>query len=118
MTRLPPRSTLFPYTTLFRSFLQHLRHASARHADGARECFAGMDLAVGKTAKESEAERGEHGAVSAIDVTGSWRGAGSALEHAPADLILLDRFEQRAEIAFAETFVSLALDDLEKNRAD
>src|SRR5690348_18029701 len=70
MTRLPPRSTLFPYTTLFRSFLQHLRHASARHADGARECFAGMDLAVGKTAKESEAERGEHGAVSAIDVTG------------------------------------------------
>src|SRR2546428_5930279 len=26
MIRRPPRSTLFPYTTLFRSQLQHLRH--------------------------------------------------------------------------------------------
>src|SRR5256885_5341813 len=32
MIRRPPRSTLFPYTTLFRSVLQHF----ARHVDGIR----------------------------------------------------------------------------------
>src|SRR2546427_8608111 len=32
MIRRPPRSTLFPYTTLFRSTLQHRHFARARHA--------------------------------------------------------------------------------------
>src|SRR5581483_9998133 len=40
------------------------------------------------------------------------------LQRAAADLIELDRLEQRAEIAFAEALVALALDDLEEDRAD
>src|SRR5690606_41278655 len=40
LIRLPPRSTLFPYTTLFRSF--EGRHARAEHAQllTARRCLA------------------------------------------------------------------------------
>src|SRR2546422_5471257 len=35
MIRRPPRSTLFPYTTLFRSVLaEHLEQRRARHAGG------------------------------------------------------------------------------------
>src|SRR3712207_8810518 len=30
MIRRPPRSTLFPYTTLFRSLDEHVRHGSGR----------------------------------------------------------------------------------------
>src|SRR6185503_18788788 len=37
------------------------------------------------------------------------------LQHAPADLVLLDRFEQCPEIALTETFIALALDELEKD---
>src|SRR5438105_14438047 len=39
MIRRPPRSTLFPYTTLFRSLLQapRARAAHRRRADGRRE---------------------------------------------------------------------------------
>src|SRR3982750_4979217 len=32
MIRRPPRSTLFPYTTLFRSHRPHLRESPAQHA--------------------------------------------------------------------------------------
>ena len=39
-------------------------------------------------------------------------------QHAAADLIGFDAFEQSAEIAFAEAFIALALDDLEEDRAD
>src|SRR5512139_2086080 len=41
-----------------------------------------------------------------------------ALHHPPADLVELDRFEERAEVALAETLIALALDDLEEDRAD
>src|SRR5436190_8796283 len=41
-----------------------------------------------------------------------------ALENSAAHLIELDALEQRFEIPFAETLVSLALDDLEEDRAD
>src|SRR5256885_10707275 len=34
MIRRPPRSTLFPYTTLFRSFLRHQRCGKKRHNPG------------------------------------------------------------------------------------
>src|SRR6185312_14196227 len=40
------------------------------------------------------------------------------LDDAAADLILLDRLEERAEVALAEAFVALALDDLEEDRTD
>jgi hypothetical protein len=36
----------------------------------------------------------------------------------PRDLVEFDRLEQGAEIAFAETLVALALDDLEEDRSD
>src|SRR3712207_9437725 len=36
MIRRPPRSTLFPYTTLFRSRVQHARLAALDDADRAR----------------------------------------------------------------------------------
>src|SRR6476619_1694723 len=40
------------------------------------------------------------------------------LQHAPANLILLDRFEQRLEISLAESIIALALDELEEDRPD
>src|SRR3546814_21085558 len=40
------------------------------------------------------------------------------LQHAAADLVEFDRFEQRLEIALAEAFVALALDAFEKDRPD
>src|SRR5256885_13653827 len=38
MIRRPPRSTLFPYTTLFRSVLRALRHVAARVGGRGGEC--------------------------------------------------------------------------------
>src|SRR5512139_2522562 len=40
------------------------------------------------------------------------------LQHAAADLVELDALEQRAEVAFAEALVALALDELEEDRPD
>ena len=40
------------------------------------------------------------------------------LQHAPANLIFLDRFEQRLEITLAESIVALALDEFEEDRPD
>src|SRR5260370_15163170 len=51
MIRRPPRSTLFPYTTLFRSpcrcarhsspaFPDHTAHTGSRHTPGAKGCTA------------------------------------------------------------------------------
>src|SRR6266851_449706 len=39
-------------------------------------------------------------------------------QHAAADLVFLDRFKQRLEIAFAESVVALALDEFEEDRPD
>src|SRR5947209_14581480 len=41
MTRRPPRPTLFPYTTLFRSLEPAIRPALARHGQAARTHRAG-----------------------------------------------------------------------------
>src|SRR2546430_17717697 len=43
MIRRPPRSTLFPYTTLFRS-LRELATKILEHADGALPLFEGQQL--------------------------------------------------------------------------
>src|SRR5579864_2228194 len=40
------------------------------------------------------------------------------IEHATSNLIEFDRFEERAEIALAETLVAAPLDDLEEDRTD
>src|SRR5689334_20401816 len=44
--------------------------------------------------------------------------ASARFQYAAADLVEFDRLEQGFEIAFAETLIALALDELEKNRAD
>src|SRR6185312_1229315 len=49
---------------------------------------------------------------------GRIRGAARRSNHPTPDLVLLDRFEQGTEVAFAEALVALALDDLEEDRAD
>src|SRR4051812_17296069 len=41
-----------------------------------------------------------------------------AAQHAAADLVFLDRFEERLEVALAESVVALALDELEEDRPD
>src|SRR2546430_9210573 len=52
MIRRPPRSTLFPYTTLFRSLLGNVRHADVRPqgrrrgADGSAELQEGLPAAL------------------------------------------------------------------------
>src|SRR3712207_8145415 len=43
MIRRPPRSTLFPYTTLFRSALRRAQHAAVELGDGAADIVAGGD---------------------------------------------------------------------------
>src|SRR5258706_1336003 len=40
------------------------------------------------------------------------------LQHAPADLVFLDRFKQCLEIALAKAIVALALDEFEEDRPD
>src|SRR6516164_4005486 len=57
----------------------------------------------------------------ALSGSSSASGRGSRirrLEHAAANLIFFDRDKQRPEIAFAKTFIALALDELEKDWAD
>src|SRR5258706_8997090 len=39
-------------------------------------------------------------------------------DDAAADLVALERFEERLEVAFAEAFVALALDEFEEDRAE
>src|SRR3546814_7794264 len=46
-----------------------------------------------------------------------YREGAPALQHAALDLVALDALEQGLEVAFAEAFVALALDDLEEDRA-
>src|ERR1043166_3173957 len=65
MIRLPPRSTLFPYTTLFRS---------RRGRDGGRRVSARFDFAAGKTDRGRLRERdagvsgtGERGGSAGVD---------------------------------------------------
>src|SRR5256885_12275725 len=57
MIRRPPRSTLFPYTTLFRS--DAWRVAAPGLATGSRN-LVWMLLALGFAVKAGEAERQEH----------------------------------------------------------
>ena len=53
-------------------------------------------------------------------ITNYWSGSGGCLAggaKGPAlDLVTLDRLEQRLEVAFAETVVTLALDEFEEHR--
>src|SRR5256885_8861783 len=48
MIRRPPRSTLFPYTTLFRSLVRELRRTRARKPHGAAHGAPCHDAAAGQ----------------------------------------------------------------------
>src|SRR3712207_8094074 len=50
MIRRPPRSTLFPYTTLFRSFAYYLVACRFPHSTGSAETVADDELLRGEAA--------------------------------------------------------------------
>src|SRR3712207_7287110 len=52
MIRRPPRSTLFPYTTLFRSALQQRGHLAAGRRVGARHHARGVAARAGRQPHE------------------------------------------------------------------
>ena len=68
MIRRPPRSTLFPYTTLFRSGLWELRLKDDEGRDD-----EGADLETGAELKVDQFEAGQ-----LVDVTGTSKGKGFA----------------------------------------
>src|SRR5438034_7775923 len=64
MTPPPPRSTLFPYTTLFRSFVLHTRHpdrTDARDVDHSVpiDCGTVVDIDLAPCADRSEEHTSE-----------------------------------------------------------
>src|SRR5260370_26964225 len=60
MIRRPPRSTLFPYTTLFRSGIAALHHAGEEAAHASRRAFHGVRGANAKRAATHERRSEEH----------------------------------------------------------
>src|SRR5260221_10953303 len=54
MIRRPPRSTLFPYTTLFRSTTHQIDMVGPRHLDGAVEVHAVNLIDVGSHRSEED----------------------------------------------------------------
>src|SRR3712207_9272469 len=60
MIRRPPRSTLFPYTTLFRSYVAHLVSSIGTPLDGLRiavDCANGAASEVGPQALREAGDR-------------------------------------------------------------
>src|SRR5256885_12380022 len=80
MIRRPPRSTLFPYTTLFRSVLQavvaddhiHLRMAGAQGLDG-------LDALAGHEDRHAAGTRQQRGFIAHIGGGGLWGGFSGSL---------------------------------------
>src|SRR2546427_6450568 len=64
MIRRPPRSTLFPYTTLFRSLAGHLAQAGGRGHDFERECDCPMQLVPGNRDRKSTRLNSSHSQIS------------------------------------------------------
>src|SRR5436305_5258574 len=56
MIRRPPRSTLFPYTTLFRSHAETLHHAARPQVVGAREGRYRVELQAPRRSEEHTSE--------------------------------------------------------------
>src|SRR3712207_9412306 len=77
MIRRPPRSTLFPYTTLFRSWAQP-----------ARQLERVSDVVRGPERDEADLERAGGGVQGEVD------GSVAADEHEPAALGAVDRLAQ------------------------
>src|SRR2546426_5081142 len=96
MIRRPPRSTLFPYTTLFRSECGHWRWAGRRH-DYQRRRAAGAD----GDADVHDGESGWHDWLHARQWAGEPAGLGGALpdhrrRHGPCGVELYERPEDDA----------------------
>src|SRR5256885_15205790 len=80
MIRRPPRSTLFPYTTLFRSVLQavvaddhiHLRMAGAQGLDG-------LDALAGHEDRHAAGTRQQRGVIAHIGGGGFWGGVSGSI---------------------------------------
>src|SRR5258708_32786473 len=74
MIRRPPRSTLFPYTTLFRSQEWILRQAGVWDAAPSERCSPAelLDALVGLLTA------GDTAAIQAVRAAGSWLGGGLA----------------------------------------
>src|SRR5260221_4214810 len=71
MIRRPPRSTLFPYTTLFRSLEADLGHGGPLHFDGGRGGNLGQDAAPGGLVGDQLVAGGEAGCAPAAGGCGS-----------------------------------------------
>src|SRR2546429_557611 len=88
MIRRPPRSTLFPYTTLFRSQIQRLRGRGAENATTDAERAFGLRLPTHerellRLSREIDAIRERHNS--------SWRGGSPQREHSVAHSDVLRR---------------------------
>src|SRR5258708_39665482 len=90
MIRRPPRSTLFPYTTLFRS---HLDLEKALAADGDVEVVAGL-----RQRARRHQPRGANGLDTAaeIDADGQARALVGGLRADPADVVVDQVLKRRA----------------------
>src|SRR5688572_31016972 len=66
MSRRPPRSTLFPYTTLFRSVLHRLNGAPLHHIEVflLEHVFTGLGLAVQHVDRKSTRLNSSHSQIS------------------------------------------------------
>src|SRR5256886_4498475 len=56
MIRRPPRSTLFPYTTLFRSREIRFRHVTFAYPTSGQPVLAGFDLSIPARSEEHTSE--------------------------------------------------------------
>src|ERR1051325_3552914 len=97
MIRRPPRSTLFPYTTLFRS----------RRA-GSLEILVYIDAATDRTAALLEPFAGEISLFVAPRRLGKTHGMNLLVEHATADIVVFSDanvlLDENAIAAVAEAF--------------
>src|SRR5256885_15762038 len=109
MIRRPPRSTLFPYTTLFRSELEARAVAVAAYREGERHperhpsTVGALDL-TGPGRRRERVEDGEHAAAvggvgEPLEARIEGRGAATAVAgHAAADQVIDRREHRRGEV--------------------
>src|SRR2546430_12550829 len=95
MIRRPPRSTLFPYTTLFRSTLTTTRNRVLRLGNGGQPIFAGP-FDVARTAECSDTECFPIGTFWVLQTDGIFQNAAEVQASAqpgakPGDVRYVDR---------------------------
>src|SRR6478609_6076610 len=88
MIRRPPRSTLFPYTTLFRS---HVEFGWASNGISGIETAVGIVLAAVEAGRLPLARAIEALTTGPAAIVGTAAGAPGLREGEPADLVVIDR---------------------------